>query len=155
VTERPRALHSLKWRLAFLSDETGASTIEYMALSALLVSLLLVALPQLYGNADLRDSAFRLAVVGVLVGAIGWSVKQSISALEVRAQLIILELLSDGKPRTRGEIGDSVTQKGLAFRLLTVHPDALAALVLKGRVTVSHRHYALADAVAKTQDDDA
>ena len=147
--------HALKSKVArfwrdYLSDETGAEAIEYIALGSVLGLLLFVLGFAITRQPDLADKSLLIAVFSAIVGGIAWSGKQAIDSLHRRAQLIILEKLSDGKSRKRDEIANLLKKEGLTFRFMPLHLDALAELTLSGKIVLDDGKYKVAS-VAKTK----
>ncbi|HUW96932.1 MAG TPA: hypothetical protein VMW58_14210 [Anaerolineae bacterium] len=156
MRKKPRHSHAqMLWLVDCRGDESGAETIEWIALSCVLLVLLCAVLGLFYRQPELAQSALAVGIAGLVMGAIGWSIKQTISTLHLRAQLLILEILSDGEPRSRHEIGTLLREKGVAFRVMPLDRDALAMLVLGGRVVVHHSEYTLTDSLTKPTSESA
>jgi hypothetical protein len=124
-----------------LSDETGAELAEWVGIIAVLLAAVIVLLRFFAVRPDLARLTPFVAVFTSVMAGLAWSVKKAISVLHNRAQVLILEILSDGVPRKREDIGKALAREGILFRVMKLHLDALAELTLAGRVAVSEGAY--------------
>lgn len=131
-----------------LHDQSGPELVEWVVVIIILLVSVVVLLTALVTRPDLAQLSPLIAIFSAAIGGLAWSVKQAISTLHNRAQLLILETLSDGVPRKRDDIGQALAQKGLLFHLLNLHLDALADLTLEGRVVVENGAYRAASVPA-------
>ncbi|MBU6384606.1 MAG: hypothetical protein KGS49_01590 [Planctomycetes bacterium] len=86
-------------------------------------------------------------VLGALFAVIGWSAKEMVVFVRLRAELAILEVLSDKQQRTYTEIIDDVMRNPIHKRIRFIRgsvTDALASLVSNGKLTIDHGRYAVA-----------
>lgn len=138
------------WRnLVF--GESGIEILEYLLMMSVLVILLFGLVYFLIMRPDLVDKALLIAVFSAIVGGIAWSGKQAISSFHRRAQLLILETLSDGKPHRRDEISVMLERQWLAFRLMPLHLDALADLIPAGRIVLDNGAYVVETDTSKAK----
>ena len=124
-----------------LCGERGADLAEYSLFLCLMI-LLLGGL--VYGASkapNFLDKSLLVAVFSAIVGAIAWGAKQAIETLHLRAKLLILELLSDGGAYNRDEIGSFLKREGLTFRVMPLHLDAIADLLLAGKIVLNNGKY--------------
>jgi len=84
----------------------------------------------------LVDTALIVGIISATLAGMAWAAKEAVSALYRRIQFSILNYLSDGKPHSREEI------KALGKRVRgSIYLDALADLVLEGKVVVENGEY--------------
>lgn len=86
-------------------------------------------------------------VLGALFAVIGWSAKEMVVFVRLRAELAVLEVLSDKQHRSYSEIIDDVMKNAIHNRIRFIRgslTDALASLVSNGKVTIDHGRYAVA-----------
>ena len=88
---------------------------------------------------DTDDPKLLLLVVGAGFAIVAWGYKQVVGFLLLRAELALLQVLSDGKARS---FGDLSREARAYYRALSWIPggatDALASLVSKNRVRIRH-----------------
>lgn len=142
---------ALKFIFKLMGDERGIETIEWAAITAIFTLFVCAILfyfgiiPNPFGfEPSIVDKAIPIALLTFVVAGIGYSVKRFFTLINNRAQLFILEILSDGKPRTRHEIKEILKKKDRSFRLPEVELDALADLALNGKVKLDNNRYTLA-----------
>lgn len=151
--------------------QKGATSLEYIVLSAVLVLGLVLAIsmfrdhlhssiepvpesanakapltkstpPQIGGF----DKTFIILAIGAIVAALGWTFKKAVSSLQGRARLLIVDTLSSTPNLTRREVIDLVALTHWQLRFLRgVVLDALVDLVDKGGVRVRDGRYHLID----------
>jgi hypothetical protein len=92
---------------------------------------------------DLANKGIILGIFSALVASIAWSMKEVVASYHRRTQVLIMEILSDGRPRTRQEIASRLVREGIIFRLLSLHEDALANLVLEKIIDINNGAYRL------------
>jgi hypothetical protein len=94
-------------------------------------------------------------VLGTLFAVVGWSAKEMIVFVRLRAELAVLEVLSDYQERTYSEIISAVINNKIHRRIRFIRgsiTDALAALVAKDKVTIRNWKYSLAAIQQETAD---
>jgi hypothetical protein len=97
---------------------------------------------------DFANKTILIGIFSALAAAIAWSVKEFVASYHRRTQVLIMEILSDGKARSRSELAVLLAREGVMFRLMDVHEDALAVLVLGKMITVEHGAYKLAATIS-------
>lgn len=90
------------------------------------------------------------AFSGALAGA-AWSVRGIVSRYQRHAQMLVLEVLSDGKPRSRQCLVRDVSKTKFVYRFAV--SDALSELVLNGRVEIANSQYAVSTTGRKAESD--
>jgi hypothetical protein len=83
--------------------------------------------------------ALSLAVFSGTLAGIAWGIKSLVSQYQKRAQVLVLEVLSDGKPRSRQVLVRDVSKIRFIYRYAVT--DALSELVLDDKVDVVQRQY--------------
>jgi hypothetical protein len=129
------------WCREIMFDETAATVVEYSLFIAILVVLIFGLVYLINWKPDIVEKAPWAALLTAIIAGIAWSVKQTISALHQRAQLLIIEMLSDGKPRNRQEISILLKREAIIFKIIPVYVDALADLVLTGKIVIENGNY--------------
>lgn len=119
--------------LAFWVSGQRTSALPYGAVIALVVfgPLLLAVLVALFliGVHDQTRLTALLALFGLLATSMAWAFKKMLDSLQLRAQVLIQELLADG-PKPRAEIRAYIYANNVLFRFdKSVYVDALAVLL--------------------------
>lgn len=140
---------------AFLQDLSGPELVEWAVVVVILFLATVLIFGVLIRRPDLSQQSLWLAVFSAFVGGLAWSLKQAVSIYHNRAQLLILEILSDGVPRKRDEIAQKLAQKGRIFRILHLHMDALADLVLEEKIGLEKGSYRVEKKSSKSKPDSA
>src|SRR5271165_4843233 len=92
---------------------------------------------------NLAAKGLVLAVFSAILASIAWGVKEFAASYHRRTQMLVLELLSDGKGRTRQEIASRLAGEDILFRVTSLHEDALSTLLLGKLLEVDNDVYRL------------
>ena len=118
-------------------SEWGLSSLESVFVMLMALGTLALGIKLIIDHPVLLEKALPIAAFGALTGLFAWAGRQAITTVNRRSKVLILELLSDGKPHTRREI-----RKALRWRAPgSLYLDALADLVSEGRVVVADGKY--------------
>jgi Flp pilus assembly pilin Flp len=85
-----------------------------------------------------------LLVLAAMFSAIAWSAKRSVSVLENRYHLFILEQLSKGRPMTRHELRKVIIEGNSIFLYRidpSIYTDAMATLLREGKIHLDDGRY--------------
>jgi hypothetical protein len=130
---------------AGLDNSQISCTVVIAALAsglALLVDIILLLVLGFRSNTQLTGL---ITVSGLLAGGFAWAFKSIRETLFQRAQVLILEYLSD-EPLRRSEIRARIYEDGYLFRLnRSIYIDALSALSNSGKVKIVNGRYVIAD----------
>jgi len=123
--------------------EQGAAVIEHLVLLFTFLIFLIAVVTVLFRDRarQLFDKPLLIAAVVALIGGISWAGKEALSGMYRRIQFLILEYLSDYEPHDRQEILSALRKRVF----VSIYKDALAELVLEGKVTIEKGKYRLAD----------
>ena len=123
------------------NSENGAAVVEYLSMlftfSVILIALLLLIFGR-WGH-QLIDKPILITCVVVVSGGISWAGKSALSAMYRRIQFLILEYLSDNQFHDRQEILAALRKRVF----VSIYLDALAELVLDGKVVIENGKYKL------------
>ena len=110
-------------------------------------------IPYTSGGLERQPTLFENALVlGALFAVIGLSAKEFVVFARLRAELAVVEVLSDNQPRTYTEIISAVSDNHIHKRIRFVRgsiTDAIASLVSNGKVEVEKRKYAIAKPILR------
>lgn len=142
ITRRANSAKPARSGLAeLLSSEEGGVVWELYGGWLILATLLGVLGWCVWKNPSLLEKSWIPALAVVGLGGLGWCYKATFRSIQHRAQMHILEILSDGIPRGRADIHRLLRQKSLIFRLSDFTRDALGSLTVAGRVVVNKKMY--------------
>lgn len=148
--------------IRFLKEGDGVEAIEWVVLAAVFAFVMCVIMflfrliPDPTGQitsaiangqsavAPLIDVAVPIALLTILAAAGGFMFRQFVSRVDNATQLLILEILSDKKPKSRHEIRAILKKKDFVYRISQLEIDALASLVKDERVTLDSGLYTIA-----------
>lgn len=148
--------------IRFQKVESGVEAIEWVAMAAAFlvvivgVMFLFKLIPDPTGQISsviangqsavtpLIDVAVPIALLTILAAAGGFMFRQFVSRVDNATKLLILEILSDRKPKSRHEIRALLKKKDVVYRISQLEIDALASLVADERVTLENGLYKIA-----------
>jgi hypothetical protein len=135
------------------------SNVLILAVGALVIVLLITVIPSVIrgsrsvvaeSGSVLSNPTFIIFAVSAAIGGVAWSIKQLIDSLRLRTEMAILETLSDGNPRTHGDIIKEVREKHSDKQSYSNLPiirgsitDALASLVSGRKVLIENGMYVI------------
>ena len=116
-----------------VSSEKGQDLIEYTLMLCFVVLATLLIIPWRHGS--FVDKAVLLALLVAVGGGVTWSVTATLGGLMSRAQLVIVEIISDGRVCSRFEIYKAISKEHVLFKLFPrIMDNALASLAIQGKV---------------------
>ena len=123
---------------------TGKTAVEYSFLLAGFVIAILMAIGVYNLHPDLLDTTLWVTITGALIGGIAWTARRSIQSLDNRTQLLIVEIMSDAKPRRREDILALVrSQKYVYWLLPGLTTDSLATLLREKKIQIVNGMYSV------------
>lgn len=143
-----------------IRKEDGVAPVEYIIISMVMI-FMCVAAWKFFASPDfvlwkffattpyVVDIALQVATFTAIIGGIAWSGKELIKSSNTRSQVLILEILSDGKPRTRQEIITMLRQESRLFGFAVFHIDALKDLMSENKIYLSDGKYKMVDGAEK------
>lgn len=133
----------------------GMETMQIVMLVAVICAIMVTStfIVDMWKGRSLEkwNAATVLAGITALFGVISWTVNRLVQVSPQRAQMLVREVLSDGKPRTFEKLLEDARAKRLGRRsgiLAGIFPgsltDAIAELVAAGDIAIVDKKYTLA-----------
>lgn len=132
--------------------QRGLESVEFSILTALTVVGLVILVSTFLKYPNYLDKAVFVVIGGIFAGAIAGSVGMTFRNLDNRTQLSIMEILSDGKVRTRKELLGKVKRKSFVYFIIpNILDDSLAKLVQNKQVSIINGNYSMIQPTLSTK----